>query len=197
MPTALPAFSDLLARARIGDTAARERLFGLVIDPVGEAPRLCGVVRRHMPQGDRARDLAEPADVLQSALLHGLVDLDAFRGSDLAEFVAWLRTILVRRLSRRHRDPYARVQRGLAADAEIGRVGGADSTPSEAFVLGETIERVRAAVADLPVEQRVVMQHRLAGLAAPAIADLLGLTAATVRKREQRAKSRLKEVLGA
>lgn len=192
-----PSFSELLARAKTGDHAAQERLFGLVAGEAGEAGDLLAAIRRRMPRGDAARDFVESRDLVQSALREGWADFDAFRGSAIGDLVAWLRGILVHRLGRVTRRDRPRVSADAPDDGRIESAPGAGEplTPDEQLVRDETIRRVRTAAARLPDDLRMVVERRLAGLDAPAIAEELGLSPAAVRKREERARDALRELL--
>jgi RNA polymerase sigma factor (sigma-70 family) len=197
MTSDTPSFGDLLARARAGDRDALHRLFGFVVDEHGEAPRLRDVARRRMPKGDAVRDLDDSDGVMLSALMRGYEEFAAFRGSELQEFVAWLRQILVRRIARRFRSPAPRIGAREPVDEMVDRQGADAATPSEAFARDETVRDVRDAVARLPDDLRIVVELRLDGLEAAAIAEALGLEAAAVRKREQRAREHLRTLLEA
>ena len=189
-----PAFSDLLDAARSGDGGARDALFARLAADGPEAGRMLAIARRALPRGDPARDLVESRDLVQSALRHGWLDLDAFRGSSEAELMGWLRTILRRRLGRRTRRKTPRVGSGEPAEP---RDDGSDEEETTATIVRqELIDRVRDEVAALPDEQRVVMERRLAGVPSKEVAEALGLAPATVRKRESRAMARLRERLG-
>jgi RNA polymerase sigma factor (sigma-70 family) len=194
-------FSELLARARAGDQAAQARLFGLVVDETGDAADLLNVIRRRMPHGDAARDFVESRDVVQSALREGWADFDAFRGSALADLVAWLRGILAHRLGRVTRRDHPRVTDGDLEERATSPGGRPDrddeAGPPEAAIREETLRRVRAATTRLPDELRLVVERRFAGLDAPAIAEELGISPAAVRKREERARDALRGLLAA
>lgn len=194
-----PTFSELLARARAGDLPARQRLFGLVAGEEGEAGDLLAAIRRRMPRGDAARDFVESRDLVQSALREGWADFDAFRGIALVDLVAWLRGILAHRLGRVTRRDRPRVAADAPDDGQVetGLGGGERLTPDEQLVREETVRRVREAAARLPDDLRIVVERRLAGLDAPSIAQELGISAAAVRKREERARDALRSALGA
>jgi RNA polymerase sigma-70 factor (ECF subfamily) len=59
----------------------------------------------------------------------------------------------------------------------------------------ETIREVRAALAELPLRNRVAMLMRAAGYSYSEIAEFLGLTPATIRGRIARARGRLRHDL--
>ena len=67
----------------------------------------------------------------------------------------------------------------------------------ESKVLGdETIERVKAAIAELPPKQReVIVLRDVAGLDAGEVSGLLGISAANVRVRLHRARAAVRKTL--
>ena len=91
-------FSDLIARVRQGDLDARKKLFELVADEDALGADLLGIARLILPSRDRGRKLLDSRDLLQTALRVGWIDASGFQGATPEEFLAWLRTILKRKL---------------------------------------------------------------------------------------------------
>jgi RNA polymerase sigma factor (sigma-70 family) len=192
--------TQLIERARAGDDQARALLFERFADEGQEGDALIKIARRLLPRGDRMRDFVESRDLIQSALKTGWFDLEEFRGSSRGEFIAWLRAIIRRKLGRivRKRIPAPRGREAdEAAEAPARAPGsGRGEEDSLAALIREEVEaRVRAAVARLPDHERAVMEMRLQGLKAPEIAEILGVDAAAVRKRESRAAEKLRAML--
>jgi len=184
-------FSELLARAKDGDAEARSHLFDRLAAE-DEGAWLLAQARRILPRGDLARDLVESQDLVQSALRSGWSELGSFRGESTGEFMNWLRTILRRKLSRRTRKNTPRVGRAEPVEPLDREELEDDPEGLEAAVREETLRRLQDAVAQLPPDQRIVLERRLHGVTSKDIAAELGLEPATVRKRESRAVARLR-----
>lgn len=187
------AFSELLHQARAGDGAAWEQIFARLAQDDEEGGKLLAMARRILPEHDRLRDLVESRDLLQSALRSGWIDVAQFRGESEGELFAWMRQILRRKVSRvvRRHDPRP-VGDAFATDDLPDED---DDGPLEDIVRDEVRSRVRAAIAQLPEDQRAVMELKLQGLAAPEIARLLSIKPDAVRKRESRAAEKLRQML--
>ncbi|MDJ0974421.1 MAG: sigma-70 family RNA polymerase sigma factor [Planctomycetota bacterium] len=189
-------FSELLERARQGDRAARDALFAQLAGEEGADSPLLAMARKALPKGDLARDFVESQDLVQSALRSGWLDLSQFQGTTEASLFAWMRTILRHKLSHTVRRKRPRPGHTDAIEPDPHASDAPAERPIETAIREETYRRVRDAVDGLPDDQRVVMERRLAGKAAPEVAEELGLTPAAVRKRESRAMARLRAVLG-
>jgi RNA polymerase sigma-70 factor (ECF subfamily) len=86
-PRPLESTSVLLAQARSGDDAARERLFARVLPPLQRW------AHRRLPAG--VRDLHETEDLVQETLLRAFHRLDRFESRGRGTFLAYLRQILL------------------------------------------------------------------------------------------------------
>lgn len=101
-----PAVRDLIAAARDGDVAARDRLLGRY--------RGYMVLLARMSAHRTLRAKFDASDVAQDALIRAQQGLPEFRGATEGELLAWLRRILVRTLSN--------TRRAYRADArDVGR----------------------------------------------------------------------------
>jgi RNA polymerase sigma-70 factor (ECF subfamily) len=122
--------------------------------------------------GRRLQGKADPSDIVQQSLLEAHQDLAALRGKTEAELVAWLRTILTRNLLNTARDFTAqkrdiRRERSLAQQVEDSSVrlekflASDQTSPSQRVIRGEQAERLAAALAALPDDQRaaVILKH--------------------------------------
>jgi RNA polymerase sigma factor (sigma-70 family) len=187
-------FATLLRKVRAGDVEARERLFDLIAREEELGGDLLRAARRILRPGDRGRDYLESRDLVQTALRAGWVDAGAFQGSTREEFLAWLRTILRRKLFRAVRRKIPAAALDEAKEAEVPAPKEAES-PLTRLIEEELRARLRSAIKSLPDDQRAVVKLRLQGLDGPKIAAALGIEPAAVRKRESRAAKRLREIL--
>jgi RNA polymerase sigma-70 factor (ECF subfamily) len=189
-------FAELIAKAREGDLEARKKLFDLVADEDALGADLLLAARKILPSRDRGRKLLDSQDLLQTALRVGWVDAASFEGATLDEFLAWLRTILRRKLLKALRRKRPDVGLDPAQEADGRRPGRATQRGPLDEVLAEEVKaRVRKALTLLPPDQQAVVVLRLSGLDSPRIAEKLGIGADAVRKRESRAARRLREIL--
>jgi RNA polymerase sigma-70 factor (subfamily 1) len=122
--------------------------------------------------GRRLQSKVDPSDIVQQSLLEAHQDLAALKGRTEAELVAWLRTILARNLLNTARDFAAqkrdiRRERSLVQQlddsaARLERFLAAEQTsPSQKVIRGEDAEKLAAALAQLPDDQRtaVILKH--------------------------------------
>lgn len=156
----------------------------------------------------RLRSKLDSSDIVQQTLLRAYQGLDAFHGRSVTELVAWLRTILAhtvanelwrfrrgkrdvaleRSIEAAVEDSSARLEAWLAADY---------SSPSEQAAWQEQSLRLAQALAELPPEQREIIElHHLNGLTLADIADQLGRTRPAVAGLLRRGLERLRALLG-
>lgn len=153
----------------------------------GDHLALDSIVRRFQ---DRAaayaysllRDRHAAEDAAQDALLQAYRDLPSL--SDPAAFPSWLRAIVFKhahRVMRRRKLPTVALERAPET-----------ASPTNG---GDDMERMlRQAIGTLtPGERSVVVLHYLGGHSQLEVADFLGVPVTTVRKRMERARTRLKE----
>ncbi len=189
-------FTELLKRVREGNRQALDELFARFGEQEADAAVLRAIARKVLAEFSAARDIYETQDVTQSTLRTGLVDLGDFRGETPAEFFGWLRTICRRKVSRALQRKRPGRLPGMADDDGFAAPRRETDDPLAEAQRRETRARFLAAIRELPEDQRAVIALRLKGLKAPAIATQLGLTPETVRKRESRARERLRHVMG-
>jgi RNA polymerase sigma-70 factor, ECF subfamily len=134
------------------------------------------------------RGKVDPSDVVQAALLQAFDMREQFRGRTEAEYLAWLRVILVRCLAesvrqftRKRRD--VTLERSLSAgvrdsDSRIATwLTAAGSSPSYRVARADEMVALAEALAELPADQRSAIEwHHLAGLSLAETADRLGRT---------------------
>ncbi|HOG46353.1 MAG TPA: sigma-70 family RNA polymerase sigma factor [Anaerolineae bacterium] len=135
----------------------------------------------HIKLGDR--EVAE--DATSEVFLKAFANLHHFRGR---VFAAWLytiaRNVVIDHLrQRRPSEPLEAADRYQAA-----REAGGDAERQRALV--------SAALAELPDEQRAILELQFAGWSGQEIAAALGKSPAAVRKARQRAVERLRGLLG-
>jgi RNA polymerase sigma-70 factor (ECF subfamily) len=157
--------------------------------------------------GPRLRSKVDDSDIVQQAILQAHQARGLFRGTTEDEWLAWLRAILANALAAAARrfDTQARDvgrERSLEAELELSSsrlecLLAADQTsPSERAVRGEERLRVARALADLPEDQRRVLElHYLKGLAVSDVAAQTGRTRPAVAGLLFRGLKRLRVLL--
>jgi RNA polymerase sigma-70 factor (ECF subfamily) len=157
----------------------------------GDPAAFTQLVRRHQDRlwavalrtlGDRE----EAADALQEALISAYRSADRFRGDSAV--TTWLHRIVVNACLDRVRRRSARPTVPLSAETEPVRVAPVDS---------DTAMDVRAALAQLPVEQRAALVLvDVHGYPVSEAATILGVAEGTVKSRCARGRARLAALLG-
>jgi RNA polymerase sigma-70 factor (ECF subfamily) len=188
-PMAFSLDRSILDKASRGESAA----LGAVVTAL--RPHIEKQLLRY-PLSDEDRQ-----DVMQSTLVQIIRRIGSFRGD--SSFSTWLfrvtanEALMLMRSQRRHR---ARLVEGLDLE-DLGRLPAAndaaegDRADTNA-VQSERDERVRRALAELPLEYRdVVSLHYHQDLGLQEIADRLGSTESAVRSRLHRARARLRTLL--
>jgi RNA polymerase sigma-70 factor (ECF subfamily) len=191
----------LLERAATGDRAARDELLRR------HRGRLARMVAVRFDPRLAAR--VDPSDVVQEALAEAAVGLDRYLRERPLPFYPWLRRLAQRRLTDLHRRHVQARRRSVTR--EVGPPGLPDhsalalaerlfaSTPNPSAGLRhrERRDRVRAALAALPEQDREVLVLRiLEALPTRETAAVLGISEVAVRSRQVRALDRLKALLG-
>jgi RNA polymerase sigma-70 factor (ECF subfamily) len=139
----------LLGRAREGDGEAREELFGLLREELRRWA--CGRYPRW------ARDIADTSDLVQDTLVETFKHLDGFEPRGAGALQGYVRQAfknrLVNQLRRTARHP-------VAVEVESDLAGTATS-PLEAAIAGETLERYEAALGRLNAADRDAIIARI------------------------------------
>jgi RNA polymerase sigma-70 factor (ECF subfamily) len=150
--------------------------------------------------GSRLRAKLDASDVVQQAILQAHERRDQFRGRTEGEWLAWLRAILAntlaaagRRFSTEARD--LRKERSL--EAELEQIAADQTSPSERAIRYEELLRLAHAVAQLPEDQRRVVElHHLKGLPVAEVAKLMGRSPPAVVGLLFRGLNKLRALLG-
>ena len=195
-----PPVRELLDAARQGD---RESLGKLLESYRNYLGLLAGI-----EMGRRLRVKADQSDIVQESFLSAHRYFPQFRGTEEAQFVAWLREILAGTLAnqvRRYLGTQARdirMEEGLAADLGRSSIALAvipvdpNGSPSEQVMEGERSLVVADALAGLPEHYRtVIVLRHLEGLTFPQVADRMGKTVDSVEKIWLRALGSLRTAL--
>ncbi len=186
-------FRDLMARLRAGDDAAETLVFRRFVD------RLIVLASNQFDAW--LRDQADIEGVVLSAyksffIRNGRGDFDLAGWDDLWALLAY---ITVRKCGKRQR--FARAARRDAAhevcvtepNADLAWLPDRARTPFEAATLNETVELLFQA---MKPDDRPIVEHILMGYTAEQVAEQLHCSERTVRRVRQRAKHRLKRLIG-
>jgi RNA polymerase sigma-70 factor, ECF subfamily len=169
-----------------------ERIIALVLD--GDTDAFSILVRRHGSRVTRLgmsflRDAEEAADFTQDVFIKAYTALGSFKGQ--SAFSTWLLRIAYNtaiNAKQRRRDHVA-----LDPDDELPGDPGTD----EVHEREETIQAVRAAMAELPPKQAICIElYFYYGLKYWEISDVTGYPVNTIKSHVFRAKKLLRERLG-
>jgi RNA polymerase sigma-70 factor (ECF subfamily) len=166
---------DLIARARL-DRAAFAPLYA----------RYAPAIYRYCRSRLNGPEAAE--DATSRVFAKALAALPRYRDGS---FRSWLFVIA--------HNEIADAGRARSADAPLEAAAGVvdpGRSPEEAVLAREAARELRELLDRLPVNQRRVVELRLAGLTAPEVAAVVGRGVSAVRMDQLRAYARLREVLG-
>ena len=153
---------SLLARARAGDEGALEQLFAR------HAPALKRWASGRLPRW--ARDVSDTSDVVQDTLMNTFKRLDAFEPRGEGALQAYLRQAVINRI----RTQVKRAQRRPTAMPIESGMPAADTTPLEAAIGQQTLERYEAGLSRLRPEDRDAIVMRVEfGLSFAEVAEVL------------------------
>lgn len=172
----MQSFESVLFAARAG----AEWAWGRIYEDL--APSVAGYLRAH--------GAADPEDLVGEVFLQVVRGLDRFSGPEPA-FRAWVFTIAHRRLvddlRRRSRRPVVPVEPEV-----LGEMAGAGGDVGDEAMAGLDAERVKAAIAELPPDQRSVLLLRILGdMTIEQIADAMGKRPGAIKALQRRALRRL------
>jgi len=172
--TPVPETAGLVARARAGDEEAWVLLYRQV------HPGMFAFARRRLFSHDDA------TDAVNETMARAVASLGTFREHDGA-FAGWLFGIL--------RNVVMNIQRASSRTLPP-EFEGSMPDPAERLVAGEDADELRAAFAQLPPDDRELLELRVvAGLSAEEVATAVGRTPGAVRMAQSRALARLRALL--
>lgn len=180
-----------LARARDGDLAA----LGVLLHSFRPYVRV--LVHELWPKALHAR--GDDSDLIQDAFLEVHRVFPEFRGSTMAEFVCWLRRIVLRvaqRRVRRERSDGRTPEREHTEDEMLAQLTASELSPAARAERSEQVDLLTAALALLSDDmQQVVLARHVDELPHAVIAERLGRSEAAVRVLYVRALDRLRHLL--
>ena len=175
-PGTAPTDAALVVAARAGERYAQEALFQRYVRmALGLALRIL------------ARD-AEVDDLVQDSFLYAFERLSTLENPQA--FAAWLSSIVVRTASKRLRRRKLLMRLGIRNDNPIDpdQVVSRTAPPD----LGAELCRVYDLLDRLPADERVALVlRRVEGLEIPQIAEQMGMSMSTVKRRLNSAEARL------
>jgi len=172
-----PSDATLVLSARAGEDWAREALFRRY------APMVNGLAYRVMGRDEDVDDLVQDSFVRALNGLDGLKEPQAFAGW-LASIVVRSASKILRRRKLLRRLGLARVGEPIDVDALVGPAAPPDARAE--------LRAVYTLLESLPVEQRMALVlRRVEGLALDEIAQTMGLSLATVKRRVADAEAAL------
>ena len=169
--------AELLTRLRTGELAAQDEFFRANVAAV------MAVARRYLGDTDHA------ADAAQDTFLAAFRAIGSFQAT--ARLSTWLHRIAVNECLMKLRSDRRRRTVPLEAGCEL-------NAPREPEMIerGETADRVREGIGQLPESFRTIIELRdLEGLDTAATAARLGTSEAVVKTRLHRARHALREIL--
>jgi len=197
-----PNVSPLIAQARRGDAASRDRLFGLC------RSYLDIVARSQVETWLRAK--VDASDLVQETMLEAFRDFERFDRTSEQEWLAWLKRILAHNAAdfvRRYRGTAKRQARRevpIRSPQDSTHAFGAAEpaapcpTPSQEFAQIENELWVTAALAELPPDyQEVIVLRNLQRLSFNEVAERMERSRPAVQMLWMRAIRKLQEAMGA
>lgn len=188
-------FPLLLEQSRAGDRAA----LGQMLEPF--RPYLLLLAQRRFDP--RLQSRVDPGDIVQLTFMEAYRDLESFRGAQIGEFAAWLRTILQRnamQAQERHLDAQRRSLHREQRATESGHqqlmreLISEQSTPSRRALRGETAVQLASLLATLPDDQADAIRLRhLEGWSLKAMAACLDRSESAVAGLIKRGLKKLRE----
>jgi RNA polymerase sigma-70 factor (ECF subfamily) len=158
---------------------------------------LLEVAAARLAPGLRAK--ANPSDLVHDTLLEAHRDFAQFRGRTEAEWLGWLRRLLVHNLANFERAYFGTAKRQARREvalADAGAVPAPGPGPGSAVLIGEREQSVERSLADLPDEYRlVILWHCRDDLSFDEIGARLGRSADAARRLWSRAVDRLQDVV--
>lgn len=169
-----------MVAARAGERWAQEALFRR------HARLVIGLAQRLLPRS------ADAEDLVQDAFVHAFRHLDTLKNPQA--FASWIASIAVRTASKRVRRHRLLTRLGLQRKEPID-LDGLVAAGAPADVASELVG-IYSLLDRLPAEQRIALVlRRVEGMELSEIAEHMGLSLATVKRRLAVAEERLRRVL--
>lgn len=131
----------------------------------------------------------DAADVLQEAFISAFKNLDSYRGN--ATFGSWLKKIVINKAINELK------KRRTEMLPEDGHWDVPEENEEQEYAEELTVEKVKRTILQLPDGYRSVLSlYLLEGYDHQEIAEILGVSESTSKSQLNRAKSRLRELLG-
>jgi RNA polymerase sigma-70 factor (ECF subfamily) len=174
-----PSDAELVTSARAGESGAQEALFRR------HARLAIGLAHRLLPH-DREVD-----DLVQDCFVQALRRLDTLQNPQA--FAAWLGSIVVHAVGKRLRRQKLLSRLGLRQPESIETQSIAAATaPADVIV---ELRRIYGALAGLPPDQRIALVlRRVDRMEIPQIAEYMGLSMSTVKRRLKRAEEEIERL---
>ncbi|HLV65176.1 MAG TPA: sigma-70 family RNA polymerase sigma factor [Polyangiaceae bacterium] len=175
-----PTDAALVVAARAGERWAQEALFQR------HARLVVGLAQRLLPRS------ADAEDLVQDAFVYAFRRLDTLKNPQA--FASWIASITVRTASKRVRRQRLLARLGLHRSEPID-VDGLVASGAPADVASELLG-IYTLLDRLPAEQRIALVlRRVEGMELTEIAEHMGLSLATVKRRLTVAEARLRRAL--
>jgi RNA polymerase sigma-70 factor (ECF subfamily) len=183
---------ELVGRAKAGDAAAWNRLYGMYKDDLERR------IRARMGRDLRGR--VDEADVMQTVWGEAIGSLERFEYRGQGSFLAWISAIVRHKIARKAGEE-GRRGRQVAGTAGLGILGAAQADEpgiSTAAQDNERLELLRRALRGLTDGEREVLQLSFfAGLKHREVGEQLGISEDAARLRVSRAEAALARALAA
>lgn len=190
---------DLFERARGGDSQALGELLEQYRD------LLRGTAQEEL--SSRLQVRVDPSDVVQASFVDAYRDMKDFRGTEIAQFLAWLKQILrhnvlqsveMHKLAQK-RSIYREVPLDGSTDSRQARrenLAADQSTPSERVQRAEDVQRLIGVLEQLPPQQQIAVRMRfLEGMSLQEIADAMQKSKTAVAGLLKRGMQTLRQIL--
>jgi RNA polymerase sigma-70 factor (ECF subfamily) len=190
--TASIAFTHELRTARDGSAASAWELLAAC------RGYLLLVAAERLDPALRAK--ANPSDLVHETLLEAYRDFVDFRGQSEAEWLAWLRRLLVHNLANFERQYFGTAMRQVRREVNLADGGDVvpapGPSPSSVLIAGERERAVVRHLDHLPEDYRlVILWHHRDGLPFDEIGRRLHRSAEAARRLWSRAVGRLQELM--
>lgn len=183
--------ADLIRLAQAGDEVALDALLKSHRDQLRQ------VADHALPVRLKAR--VDASDIVQQTCLSVFRQISDFRGSDPAQFAAWVKQIHERNIQNAVRDQLLTLKRGDGQEERLSDhdVAGAEQlTPSHHAMQREAATQLAESLERLPEDERAVLRLRyLDGRTLVQIGEDLGLTKDAVVWLMQKGMKRLRQWL--